>query len=270
MVDKDESTGVPFRGTSMKMSSATWFCAGALAMLALQPVACSSKFSSCDATRTCSEPSLGDAGSAGDSESDMPENAAGEVGTGQGGAAGFADGGEAGNEPLEGGAGGGDSSAVAVQLPDGATCSVPTDCLSAKCTSFHRDADGDNYGSTTDFVRVCGDEAPSGYVLNGSDCCDLDDLTRPGQTTYFGGQNPCSSFDYDCDGDPKPDPTQDQLVGPRMCDTVNSSCKLTPGFNVLPVCGAKRGWISGCHLLGANGATFCADDTAQPQTLRCR
>jgi len=61
-------------------------------------------------------------------------------------------------------------------------------------TVWFLDEDGDGYGSPLDAVRTaCGQ--PSGYVLDDTDCYDLDPGVHPG-----GAEFPCDGIDSDCDG----------------------------------------------------------------------
>ncbi|MCB9644964.1 MAG: putative metal-binding motif-containing protein [Myxococcales bacterium] len=49
---------------------------------------------------------------------------------------------------------------------------------------------------------VCRDTV--GYVKDGSDCCDSDPNTFPGQTAYTDAPNACGNFDLNCDGKETP------------------------------------------------------------------
>jgi|GEM_PF-1987089 len=57
---------------------------------------------------------------------------------------------------------------------------------------YHRDADGDSFGSPTDTRAAC--ELPPGYVENGDDCNDLAAEAHPD------GIEVCDGLDNDCDG----------------------------------------------------------------------
>ena len=57
---------------------------------------------------------------------------------------------------------------------------------------FHRDADGDTFGSPTDTVEACA--VPDGFVENDDDCNDRSAAALPGGTEV------CDGLDNDCDG----------------------------------------------------------------------
>ena len=57
---------------------------------------------------------------------------------------------------------------------------------------FHRDADGDSFGSPDDTIDAC--ELPDGYVHNDSDCNDRAAEANPD------GVEVCDGLDNDCDG----------------------------------------------------------------------
>ena len=80
-------------------------------------------------------------------------------------------------------------------LIDGATCTAPAQCLSALCTLFFRDADGDGFGTPNAFVAACGALPPTGYATNFTDCSDADGAIRPGATEIVG-----DAVDQNCDG----------------------------------------------------------------------
>ena len=63
---------------------------------------------------------------------------------------------------------------------------------SASCPTYYRDADGDGYGSTTDFVACY--QPASGYLTSSGDCNDADAAIHPGAVEL------CNAKDDDCDG----------------------------------------------------------------------
>ena len=75
--------------------------------------------------------------------------------------------------------------------------------------TFYADSDGDGFGSENITTQAC--ESPSGFVTNGSDCDDTDDLTFPSAEEQCDGRdNDCNdliddglgqSFFVDADGD---------------------------------------------------------------------
>uniref|UniRef100_UPI0024945E9A MopE-related protein n=1 Tax=Seonamhaeicola maritimus TaxID=2591822 RepID=UPI0024945E9A len=74
--------------------------------------------------------------------------------------------------------------------------------------SYYEDTDGDTYGDPNVMVSTC-DGAPSGYVINNTDCDDSDINVNPGVTEILdnGIDDDCnpatldSSADVDDDGD---------------------------------------------------------------------
>ena len=59
--------------------------------------------------------------------------------------------------------------------------------------TFYIDLDGDGYGSMVSSILAC--DAPANFVVDGTDCDDLDANTMPGAPEV------CDSVDNDCDGD---------------------------------------------------------------------
>nr|MBX2874798.1 hypothetical protein [Saprospiraceae bacterium] len=81
-------------------------------------------------------------------------------------------------------------------------------------TQFYVDTDGDGYGSGTDFVLSCLEEAPAGYIDNNLDCNDSDPAINPGQPEI-----PCNGIDENCSG-PEDDAFLPSPVG--VSDTICS------------------------------------------------
>jgi len=72
-------------------------------------------------------------------------------------------------------------------------CNGTVDDGATDATDYYRDADGDGYGEATTSVESC--SAPSGYVLDDTDCDDTRSGVNPGAYEY------CSTtYDDDCDG----------------------------------------------------------------------
>ena len=59
--------------------------------------------------------------------------------------------------------------------------------------TFYQDYDDDGFGSLDDFILACSN--PSGYVNNGSDCNDRDNVTFPG------AEEICDEQDNDCNNE---------------------------------------------------------------------
>ena len=77
---------------------------------------------------------------------------------------------------------------------------------------FHRDADGDSFGSPDDTIDAC--ELPDGYVHNDSDCNDRAAEANPD------GVEVCDGLDNDCDGGTDNLPAywpDDRHAGHRVC-----------------------------------------------------
>ena len=60
-------------------------------------------------------------------------------------------------------------------------------------TTYYIDSDSDGYGNSAYGTTAC--TAPSGYVVDDTDCNDGEGLSNPGQTEV------CDDIDNDCDGD---------------------------------------------------------------------
>ncbi|MEW5802555.1 MAG: MopE-related protein [bacterium] len=66
-------------------------------------------------------------------------------------------------------------------------------CTAPQPQTFYRDNDGDGYGNDLQSTQAC--SAPSGYVINKSDCNDTDKSIHPGAIEF-----PCNGKDDDCMG----------------------------------------------------------------------
>jgi len=116
----------------------------------------------------------------------------------------------------------------AIDICDGKdnNCNILRDDHATK-SAYYRDDDGDKYPSTATVFYACVKHGTTDVLCNISgqcfsikyktsngqtrtyikprsdgknDCCDTDAKAFPGQTTYFGSQNACKSWDYNCDG----------------------------------------------------------------------
>jgi hypothetical protein len=172
--------------------------------------------------------------------------------------------------PEEAGASGEDAGARAdggaapesdAAIPDGSTAvdasppSVPD--AAPPCTTeraFHRDADGDGYGSEETILVGCAAPAPRGWVQAVGDCDDADDAVHPGQKAFFGvpraGHGGAPSYDYDCSGKEDPDPSQSKAPG---CGLLTLGSCAGAGYNATSRTGT--GLNSYC---GSKSKTTCA------------
>ena len=57
--------------------------------------------------------------------------------------------------------------------------------------TYFLDSDGDGFGDDNESTQGC--EQPSGYVPNGNDCDDFDEITYPSAVEV------CDGIDNDCD-----------------------------------------------------------------------
>lgn len=65
-------------------------------------------------------------------------------------------------------------------------------CITA--TTYYFDADGDGYGDASNSIEA-GSTAPTGYVVDGTDCDDTDPAINPGAQEVLS-----NNIDEDCDG----------------------------------------------------------------------
>jgi hypothetical protein len=93
-------------------------------------------------------------------------------------------------------------SPAAVEVCD----SIDNDCdgeadesSAADATTYHPDADGDGYGSSSESIDSC--VMPSGYIIDDSDCNDSASSVYPGASEVIG-----DGIDQDCDGSDIPYP----------------------------------------------------------------
>lgn len=95
--------------------------------------------------------------------------------------------------------------------------------------TYYYDGDNDLYGDPKVTTTSC-TGAPTGYVTNNLDCCDLDDRAKPGQTVPLGSPNLCGTYDYNCDGQQKPMVYHTCCVcssSSDVCATANCGAEIT-------------------------------------------
>ena len=114
---------------------------------------------------------------------------------------------------------------------------------SAGSTVFYADADGDGYGDAATGATAC--SAPSGYVSDDTDCCDIDGGAYPGSPLWGTGLNACGDFDYDCDGTETKQYTDIGSCSPygEECDVVGVGWS-----SVVPECGDSGDLIEYCEV----------------------
>lgn len=146
-------------------------------------------------------------------------------------------------------------------------CDGTTDCDDPDCDNDPAcftcvDNDSDGYGVCPDCGTV------SGCAYDGDDCCDQDNQVYPGQQSYFGSQNNCSSWDYDCSGnidmdDCGPWPDSCQVSGTGTCPSTPRYCTASPTFSFN--CG-DSGYSYVCCVQAYDGA--CSSTTEQCATMQ--
>lgn len=94
------------------------------------------------------------------------------------------------------GAGGSRSCTGAGNCVGNQTCSngVWTACACSASYTYHRDADGDNFGDPNTTILSASTTPPTGYVVAAGDCADND------ASRYPGAPELCDGKDNDCDG----------------------------------------------------------------------
>jgi hypothetical protein len=113
----------------------------------------------------------------------------------------------------------------------GARCSTCPDCCTpaGQCAAtWYPDGDADHRGdanAVANGTAICSLTQPSGsFVLDHTDCCDLDSNAFKGQTAWFTMPDGCGNYDYDCSG--LEEPQLDQLA-PSDCGDVSVTCDPT-------------------------------------------
>jgi hypothetical protein len=154
----------------------------------------------------------------------------------------------------------------AAKLGNGQACTAANQCTSGACGSFHRDGDGDSYGAAAT-TTLCGSTPPTGYVTNGTDCCDADSDVKPGQTAWFAvGSTACAgTFDYNCSS------ASELQYGSGLgaCTTTGActvnnptDCDTTTGWygtTTAPGCGGTGTYLTSCNIAGSECTSMCAD-----------
>jgi hypothetical protein len=179
------------------------------------------------------------------------------------------------------------------RAPEGANCTVNTDCASGQCRAWAFDRDGDLFGAENTLRRICGAQPPRDQPQGGAgvwrqvnesvavnqrfDCCDTDRNVNPSQATFFEASYVCggaASFDYNCRNAGEPAPVQecgafDVFNCPeRVISEVGNQC----GALVLgTACGPSLlgGMLGGSCEPGEAGCE-CRGLRAFPVTLPCR
>lgn len=84
---------------------------------------------------------------------------------------------------------------LACNYVPGSTCNTTCDYTPQ---TWYEDGDGDGYGNSAVSTVAC--SGPVGYVLNSTDCNDLNMAIHPGITESAGAGNICDNLDNNCNG----------------------------------------------------------------------
>ena len=131
------------------------------------------------------------------------------------------------------------------------------------CTTFYKDADGDNYGKAGTGRCLCAGGEGQWDVKSSNDCDDTDDRARPGQQAYFTTPRNGGGWDFNCaSGEEK------QFTAKAGCSTTGTDCVTSPdGWDgSAPACGATEAWSTDCSICWR----ACCTDRNTVKTQACR
>lgn len=118
---------------------------------------------------------------------------------------------------------------------------------------YFADADGDSYGDPADFVISC-TGAPTGYVLDGSDCDDTNSAVNPGATEI------CNGIDDNCDGNTDEGVVEATITAPGGLTACKPNSIL---LQTTPIAGYTYQWFkNGSPVAGAINPTFSTNKPA--------
>lgn len=109
-------------------------------------------------------------------------------------------------------------------------------CVTCVKQTFYKDADGDGFGDPTQEVEDC--TQPAGYVENGKDCDDLDQMAYPGQAWFFTQLTAgTQTYDFNCDG------TEEKKFTQQVnCYKQGGVCLGDGWSDAVPECGKWAMW----------------------------